>query len=82
MANGRPQLRNGPATYNKLYCFDARIQGQQSAVVFTSVSGHLKNLDLPANMKNWAQVPLEMCFTAPVTSTVNTNMKTIEQQLM
>jgi hypothetical protein len=82
MSNAQSRLRNGPAMYNKLYCFDANILGQQSSVVFTSVSGHLKAIDFPPAMKAWAQVPVSSCFTAPINSFVPPNMKTIEQQLM
>lgn len=82
LSNSRQVLRNGPATYNKLYCFDAVIRGQQSSVVFTSVSGHLKQLDFPSTMKSWTGNPISQCFTATINSFVPGNMKPIEQQLM
>jgi DNA topoisomerase-3 len=82
LSNGQSQFRNGQATYNKLYCYDGVVQNQQSSIVFTSVSGHLKNLEFPSNLKNWSQVPIRLCFTAPINSVVNSDMKQVEQQLM
>jgi len=82
MSNSSAIYRDGPARYNKLYCFDGMVLNQQSSVVFTSVSGHLKAIDFPPNMKSWANVPFNLCFTAPVVTFVPEGMKTIEQQLI
>jgi DNA topoisomerase-3 len=82
LSGGRSAMRNGPATYNKLYCFDMNFQNQLSSFIFTSVSGHLMTLDFPAHMKNWSSIPINTCFTAAVTSTVPPGMKTLETQLM
>ncbi|KAI6183825.1 Toprim and DNA topoisomerase domain containing protein, protein [Aphelenchoides bicaudatus] len=81
LSNSRQVFRNGPAQYNKLYCFDTVMLGHQSSVVFTSVSGHLKQIDFPANMKAWERVPISSCFDAQISSYVPTNMKPIEEQL-
>lgn len=82
LSNGTSKYQDGQSVFNKLYCFDASIQNVESSIVFTSVSGHLKNFEFPLNMKSWAGVPIKNCFTAPVNWVVNKDMKPIEQQLM
>ncbi|CAD5216704.1 unnamed protein product [Bursaphelenchus xylophilus] len=77
----KPTLRNGPAKYNKLYCFQYNLCGPNSNVVFTSVSGHLMNYEFPSSMKNWAGVPISNCFTEPLIYQVSDEMKAVERQL-
>ncbi|KAI6197193.1 hypothetical protein M3Y94_01195600 [Aphelenchoides besseyi] len=82
MSTGRSRIRAGPAKYNKLYTFDMFLLSQQAPIVFTSVSGHLMELEFQDNLKNWRANPIDICFSAQVRCQVPNNMKDIEQQLI
>ena len=66
-APGGFRSRASHSPYNYYFEFEARVQGVMSHVVFTSVTGHLYELDFTAEYRrNWAgSDPLEL-FDAPV----------------
>lgn len=56
--------------YNPIWEFGYTINGQQCDMVFTSVAGHLMELEFPAQYKRWrACSPLDL-YTAPVVKDV------------
>lgn len=56
--------------YNANWDFTYALGGRQCQMVFTSVAGHLTELDFPASHKGWRSCsPLEL-FAAPVHKTV------------
>ena len=54
------------STYNPLFFFPYSINGQPCDMVFTSVAGHLMELDFPENWRKWkACSPVDL-YGAPV----------------
>ena len=41
------------APYNGLYCFPYTLQGRRCEMTFTSVAGHLMELDFTSEFKKW-----------------------------
>ena len=54
------------ATYSKNYRFGYTLAGQQADMVFTSVAGHLLELDFPPPYKSWHGCSPKDLFSAPV----------------
>ena len=50
-------------------------------MTFTSVSGHLKELDFAASHKKWHECPTEELFTAPVRKIVKDSNKNLQKNL-
>jgi DNA topoisomerase III len=77
-----PQTREGKSKYNKLYCFNMDCQfGRQCPVIFTSVSGHLKNYEFEPAMKKWEEVPIERLFDAQIFKMTMSGMDKIDETL-
>jgi len=58
------------AQYNGVYEFNFTLQGNQCVMSFTSVAGHLMELDFPVSHKGWRSCsPVEL-FSAPVVKAV------------
>ncbi|KAI7839931.1 hypothetical protein COHA_006325 [Chlorella ohadii] len=53
LSNGRCRQTNSCATYCKIFEFPFQLQGQQVEMVFTSVAGHLLELEFEPRVKGW-----------------------------
>ena len=60
----RVWLRSSP--YNPLFYFPYNINGQPCDMVFTSVAGHLMELDFTDDMKKWRSCSPVDLYGAPV----------------
>lgn len=58
--------REGLSNYNKIYEFEMNFRGQQTKMVFTSVSGHLLTHDFVNAYRGWGSCNPEQLFEAPV----------------
>eukprot|EP00882_Tetradesmus_deserticola_P026563 GHRQ01029314.1.p1 GENE.GHRQ01029314.1~~GHRQ01029314.1.p1 ORF type:complete len:131 (+),score=8.90 GHRQ01029314.1:381-773(+) len=66
LSNGAARSRRGRSQYNPIWEFCYTINGQQCDMVFTSVAGHLMELEFAAQYKRWRGCsPLDL-YTAPV----------------
>ena len=59
------------AQYNLAFCFPYTLQGRQCEMVFTSVAGHLLELDFPPSHRTWLSCPPLDLYTAPIIKTVS-----------
>ncbi|KRT80038.1 hypothetical protein AMK59_7330, partial [Oryctes borbonicus] len=73
--------REGLSNYNKIYEFDATLNGQQTRMVMTSVSGHLLNYAFPANFKSWQSCNPLVLFDAPITKVCPEDSQRIKKTL-
>ncbi|KAI1724598.1 DNA topoisomerase domain-containing protein [Ditylenchus destructor] len=73
--------REGRSLYNKLYCFEGEALGQRANIVFTSVSGHLSNLEFGPECKDWIKTDMSSLFSAPVHRNISKDMKNVEATL-
>lgn len=54
------------AQYNHAFSFTYTLQNRQCEMLFTSVSGHLTDLDFPPSYRKWAACrPLDL-YSAPI----------------
>ncbi|KAI8618717.1 DNA topoisomerase [Chytriomyces sp. MP71] len=79
--SGEYLTRSTDNKYVKNYLFDSTFRGQPCSVVMTSVSGHLTNIDFPAEMGNWSAVDPDACFQAQVVTSVQKDMESISRNL-
>ncbi|KDD75366.1 DNA topoisomerase, partial [Helicosporidium sp. ATCC 50920] len=66
LSNGRAQQQSTQATWCKVYSFPYTLDGRDVEMVFTSVSGHLLELDFPPQFKSWRGCRPGDLFSAPV----------------
>uniref|UniRef100_A0A1B0EZY4 DNA topoisomerase n=1 Tax=Phlebotomus papatasi TaxID=29031 RepID=A0A1B0EZY4_PHLPP len=67
LSRGSSRRREGLSVYNKIYEFDAVINGRNIQMVMTSVSGHLMTYDFTGAYRNWRSCNPAQLFDAPVT---------------
>lgn len=67
--------------FNKIYEFETVLNGQNSKIVFTSVSGHLLTHDFSSAFKNWRTCSPEQLFEAPVIKTCPKDFEKIKSTL-
>lgn len=48
-----PRQRQGRSRYNPIHEFDMTLQGNQAHMIFTSVTGHLKESDFEERVRKW-----------------------------
>ncbi|XP_037816202.1 DNA topoisomerase 3-alpha-like [Lucilia sericata] len=63
---GTVRRSEGFSVYNKIYEFEATVQGIKSEMIMTSVSGHLMSFEFPSNYSTWDDVDPQSLFDAPV----------------
>ena len=81
LARSPPVQRAGHSQYNGVYDFRCQVMRQNAEMRFTSVSGHLMEIDFVQSHKKWNSCnPLEL-FTAPVVKRVRADMNGIERTL-
>ncbi|CDW56295.1 DNA topoisomerase [Trichuris trichiura] len=81
LSRGHLNRKEGFSRFNKLYEFDYTLEGRQCRMVFSSVSGHLMNLDYTSAYRNWQSVPIDQLFDAPLHKECNPDMKPILRTL-
>lgn len=63
---GGLRSRDGRSVYNKIFEFNYQIQGQQCHMIFTSIHGHLMELEFEDRYRKWHSCdPLDL-YHAPV----------------
>lgn len=82
LGRGNISSRRGPSKYNPIFEFPYELQGQQVQMVFTSVTGHLMELDfVPPYNTNWQNCdPLDL-FDAPIKREVPKDKLPLKRQL-
>lgn len=73
--------REGFSVYNKIYDFEATVQGRQCKMVMTSVSGHLLQLAFLPAYKSWNNVNPVSLFDAPIRRTCIEDFSKIKRTL-
>uniref|UniRef100_A0A5S6QIA1 DNA topoisomerase n=1 Tax=Trichuris muris TaxID=70415 RepID=A0A5S6QIA1_TRIMR len=81
LSRGHANRRESFSRFNKLYEFDYALEGCQCRMVFSSVSGHLMNLDYAAAYRKWDSVPIGELFDAPLQKECNPDMMPILRTL-
>ncbi|KAF5837280.1 hypothetical protein DUNSADRAFT_4607 [Dunaliella salina] len=66
LSNGGSRSRRGPAQYNPIHEFPYNINGQAVDMVFTSVAGHLMELDFSEQHRKWHGCPPAELYSVPV----------------
>ncbi|CAK4126993.1 unnamed protein product [Aphanomyces euteiches] len=81
LSRGACTKRPGQSQYNWIFEFPFQIQNQQVQMVFTSVTGHLMELEFASTHRSWKSCdPIEL-FSARVEKKVRSDQKPIEQTL-
>lgn len=84
LSGGRTGFREGLSKFNKIYTFQCDIPqiGRGCQMLFTSVSGHLLDVEFAGeNYNNWQRTNPYELFTAPVVRQPYKNMIPIERTL-
>ena len=63
---GGMRVREGRSRYNKIFEFGYNIRGQQCHMLFTSVTGHLMELDFDDRYRKWHSCDPVDLYHAPV----------------
>ncbi len=58
------------SNFNPLFCFPYNLNGTPCEMLFTSVAGHLMELDFPEHFKKWHSCSALELYTAPVVKKV------------
>ncbi|KAF5745103.1 DNA topoisomerase 3-alpha isoform X1 [Tripterygium wilfordii] len=75
------RMREGRSPYNKIFEFEYTIQGQPCHMIFTSVTGHLMELDFDDRFRKWHSCDPAQLFHAPVCKFVPEDKKNIKRTL-
>lgn len=67
--------------YNKIYDFEATVNGRKAKMVMTSVSGHLLQLEFLPSYRKWNCIDPETLFEAPVRKACGENFEPIKRTL-
>lgn len=60
------RMREGRSRYNKIYEFNYSINGCHCQMLFTSVTGHLMELEFEDRFRKWHSCDPALLFQAPV----------------
>ncbi|EDO07718.2 DNA topoisomerase family protein [Babesia bovis T2Bo] len=82
LSGGRMRSEMSNARTNPVYSFTAPLEGRHCKMYFTSVRGHLMEIDFDARYRNWQRTPIESLFCAPIQAAVSSNCKDIEKNLL
>ncbi|GAV72584.1 Topoisom_bac domain-containing protein/zf-C4_Topoisom domain-containing protein/Toprim domain-containing protein/zf-GRF domain-containing protein, partial [Cephalotus follicularis] len=75
------RVREGRSRYNKIFEFNCRINGQPCHMLFTSVTGHLMELDFDDRYRKWHSCDPADLYQAPVRKFVPEDKKDIKRTL-
>lgn len=62
--------RKGESKYNNIFEFQYNIFGQECTMLVTSVTGHMMELDVAQNYKQWASCAPADLFDVPVIKSI------------
>ncbi|KAJ0792921.1 putative DNA topoisomerase [Helianthus annuus] len=60
------RMREGRSRYNKIFEFNYTIQGQSCQMMFTSVTGHLMEMEFEGSYRKWHSCDPVDLFEAPI----------------
>ncbi|RAL51559.1 hypothetical protein DM860_011061 [Cuscuta australis] len=66
LSNNQMRSRNGRSVYNKIFEFNYNIQNQPCQMLFTSVTGHLMELEFDERYRKWHSCDPVDLYAAPV----------------
>ncbi|XP_027942134.1 DNA topoisomerase 3-alpha isoform X2 [Vigna unguiculata] len=75
------RMREGRSRYNKIFEFNYTIRGQPCHMLFTSVTGHLMELEFDERYRKWHACNPADLFRAPVNKYVPEDKKDIKRTL-
>ena len=81
LSSGQARQGRSHARFNPVFEFPFSRGRRQVTMVFTSVLGHLMDIDFPPHMSNWNTTPFHDLFTAPLAKRVKEDFSGIEQNL-
>ncbi|CAL8463456.1 g2990 [Coccomyxa elongata] len=81
LSNNSATRGNSCSNFNPVFCFPYNLNGTPCEMLFTSVAGHLMELDFPENFKKWHSCSALELYTAPVVKKVPQDKKAIERNL-
>ena len=81
LSGGRFNTTRGPSKFNPIFNFSATIQGQQCDMVFTSVTGHLMELNFEPPYTKWSSCRDEQLFDIGIVKQVPNEKRQLKQQL-
>ncbi|KAK9735532.1 hypothetical protein RND81_04G210800 [Saponaria officinalis] len=81
LSGNRARTREGRSRYNKIYEFEYTIRGQSCHMLFTSVTGHLMELEFDDRYRKWHSCDPADLYHAPVRKTVPEDKMDIKRTL-
>eukprot|EP00884_Botryococcus_braunii_P013362 jgi/Botrbrau1/22026/Bobra.0024s0040.1 len=81
LSGGHAQYQHSCAQYNGIWKFPYTINGLACDMFFTSVAGHLMEMDFSAEFKSWRSCEPIALYTAQVVKRVAGDKKPLEQNL-
>lgn len=70
LSRNNARMREGRSRYNKIFEFEYTIRGQPIHMIFTSVTGHLMELEFDERFKKWHSCDPADLYQAPVRKSV------------
>uniref|UniRef100_A0A803KNA6 DNA topoisomerase n=1 Tax=Chenopodium quinoa TaxID=63459 RepID=A0A803KNA6_CHEQI len=81
LSRNQLRVREGRSRYNKIFEFDYTIRGQPIHMLFTSVTGHLMELEFDQRYRKWHSCDPSDLYQAPVHKTVPQDKLDIKRTL-
>ena len=82
MSGGQCTTRSGASRYNVIFEFNHQVRGRNCHMAFTSVTGHLCNMDFPPEKRTWHSCqPRELIDSVPVNKIVSADKNDVAENL-
>ncbi|XP_057550339.1 DNA topoisomerase 3-alpha isoform X1 [Amaranthus tricolor] len=81
LSRNNARMREGRSRYNKIFEFEYTIRGQPIHMIFTSVTGHLMELEFDERFKKWYSCDPADLYQAPVRKSVPQDKLDIKRTL-
>eukprot|EP00462_Mataza_sp_D1_P007350 CAMPEP_0175121884 /NCGR_PEP_ID=MMETSP0087-20121206/1411_1 /TAXON_ID=136419 /ORGANISM="Unknown Unknown, Strain D1" /LENGTH=585 /DNA_ID=CAMNT_0016403465 /DNA_START=24 /DNA_END=1777 /DNA_ORIENTATION=+ len=81
LGGARLSKRSGFSPYNCVWEFKSQLNGQHCDMLFTSVSGHLMEMEFESSVKSWHSCDPLRLFDAAVSKGVDAKRKPLQQTL-
>ncbi|KAJ8769133.1 hypothetical protein K2173_000908 [Erythroxylum novogranatense] len=81
LSRNQLRVREGRSRYNKIFEFNYSINGQACHMLFTSVTGHLMELEFEESFRKWHSCDPADLYLAPVRKSVPEDKKDIKRTL-
>eukprot|EP01087_Luapelamoeba_hula_P000664 TRINITY_DN10492_c0_g1_i1.p1 TRINITY_DN10492_c0_g1~~TRINITY_DN10492_c0_g1_i1.p1 ORF type:complete len:246 (-),score=6.38 TRINITY_DN10492_c0_g1_i1:671-1408(-) len=81
LSSGKCRSRQGRSKYNHVFEFKYQMRGQDCDQIFTSVTGHIMELDVTPKYKPWNSCEPADLFDVPIEKTVRSDAMPIRQTL-